>query len=94
MPLLGTTNEERFGASPAMVSPWYKNGTALAYLDPQNSVSMSQRVELFHGVAKGIHYLHTFDLTKIKVGESEEQESCGIKLVHGDLKPVRHIRVA
>jgi hypothetical protein len=32
-----------------ILSQWYKNSTALAYLDPKNSVSMSQRVELVSG---------------------------------------------
>lgn len=37
-------------------------------------------------MAKGILYLHTFDVTKITV----DSQLCGIKLIHGDLKPVIH----
>jgi len=80
-----------FGTSPAMISQWCYNGNAAEYLDPKNSVSISQKVELFHGVAKGINYLHTFDLTKIQpdVGDPDKEwDSYGIKLVHGDLKPL------
>jgi len=84
VPLLGIIYCDNLGTSPAMISPWYKNGTAQEYLDPKNSVSVSQRVKLLHDVAKGIHYLHTFDVTRITVNA----ELCKIKLIHGDLKPL------
>ena len=43
-------------------------------------------------MAKGIQYLHTFDVTKIPAHGNEDSRACDIKLVHGDLKPVSGFR--
>lgn len=61
------------------VGKWFKR-----YCDPESKYSQ------FHGVAKGIRYLHNFDITKIPADDDmcSQERSCGIKLVHGDLKPV------
>ncbi|KAF9227031.1 kinase-like protein [Gyrodon lividus] len=57
VPFLGITCN--FGPLPAMVSPWYENGSLSAYLDVHPELPLSKKLSLLRDVANGLQYLHS-----------------------------------
>ncbi|KAG0704683.1 kinase-like domain-containing protein [Suillus ampliporus] len=57
--LYGTT--EGFGPTKALVSPWFPHGTLLRLISEQGTtLSIMSKLNLLHGVASGLYYLHSF----------------------------------
>lgn len=59
VPLYGTT--EDFGPTTALVSPWFPDGTLLRVITDQGArLCIRSKLKLLHGIASGLHYLHSF----------------------------------
>jgi len=56
VPLLGVVSG--FGLLPAMVSPWFKNGSLSNYLVHHEEMDMPERESLLSDIAAGLRYLH------------------------------------
>ncbi|KAF9231205.1 kinase-like protein, partial [Melanogaster broomeanus] len=57
VPLLGVVSG--FGLLPAMVSPWFKNGSLSSYLARDKEMDISDKEHLLCGIAAGLGYLHS-----------------------------------
>ncbi|OAX32429.1 WD40 repeat-like protein [Rhizopogon vinicolor AM-OR11-026] len=67
--LFGTT--EGFGPSPALVSPWFPDGTLLRLIAEQGAtLSIQSRLNLLHDVASGLYYLHCFPIVHGDISSS------------------------
>ncbi|KAG1742185.1 kinase-like domain-containing protein [Suillus lakei] len=57
--LYGTT--EGFGQTPALVSPWFPDGTLHRLIREQGAgLAITSKLKLLHGIASGLYYLHSF----------------------------------
>ncbi|KAG9054438.1 hypothetical protein FS842_005125 [Serendipita sp. 407] len=72
LPLYGYAEDRLFHPLGALVSPWCQYGSALNFLSKyENTLSQSDRIELWMGVVRGVQYLHQNNP----------------RILHGDLKP-------
>ncbi|KAF9245050.1 kinase-like domain-containing protein [Melanogaster broomeanus] len=60
VPLLGVATG--FGLLPAMVSPWFKNGSLSSYLARDKVMNISDKQRLLRDIAAGLGYLHSQDV--------------------------------
>lgn len=58
VPLFGVT--DGFGSLPALISPWFQNGTLTGYLQRKHKMlSYNAKFALLRDVARGLQYLHS-----------------------------------
>ncbi|KAG2035109.1 kinase-like domain-containing protein [Suillus americanus] len=58
VPLFGVT--DGFGSLPALISPWFQNGTLTGYLQRKHkTLSYNAKFALVRDVARGLQYLHS-----------------------------------
>ncbi|KIM28122.1 hypothetical protein M408DRAFT_70390, partial [Serendipita vermifera MAFF 305830] len=58
LPLYGYIEDDGYGITDAIISPWVENGSASLYI--QTDITWEQRINLAMGVTDGLRYLHGF----------------------------------
>lgn len=58
LPLYGYIEDDGYGITDAIISPWVENGSASLYI--QADITWEQRINLAMGVTDGLRYLHGF----------------------------------